>query len=186
MARGAPWRSRRSVRHCRQRDRDLTIVQRSGGQHGADDRDIAIGRIETQFVVEGLDVWPLKAAASVAAARLMEFGNVVTVQVLRPPLSQLQRTAKRVFDLAAATAGLVILSPLLIIVAIAIKLDSWGPVLFRQKRHGYNNETIEVFKFRSIVQSRDDGKFVQAVRNDSRVTRVGALLRRTNPTGSPS
>jgi Undecaprenyl-phosphate glucose phosphotransferase len=128
----------------------------------------------------GLHVVLVEAAAFLAAARLVEFGNVVTMQVLRPPLSQLQRIAKRVFDLAAATAGLVMLSPLLIAVAIAIKLDSRGPVLFRQRRHGYNNETIEVFKFRSMVQTRDEGKFVQAVRNDSRITRVGAVLRRTN------
>jgi lipopolysaccharide/colanic/teichoic acid biosynthesis glycosyltransferase len=64
-------------------------------------------------------------------------------------------------------------------VAIAIKLDSPGPVLFRQTRHGYNNETIKVFKFRSMTKA-DDGEFVQAARNDSRVTRVGAILRRTN------
>lgn len=72
------------------------------------------------------------------------------------------------------------LSPLLLTVAIAIKLDSRGPVLFRQRRHGYNNETIEVFKFRSMMQSDDCGNFVQAARNDSRVTRIGAYLRRTN------
>jgi lipopolysaccharide/colanic/teichoic acid biosynthesis glycosyltransferase len=64
-------------------------------------------------------------------------------------------------------------------VAIAVKLDSAGPVLFRQTRHGYNNETIGVFKFRSMTQA-DDGEFVQAVRNDSRITRIGAILRRTN------
>jgi Undecaprenyl-phosphate glucose phosphotransferase len=128
----------------------------------------------------GLHVVLVEAAAFLAAARIVEFGKIVTMQVLRPPLSQLQRFAKRLFDIVAATAGLVILSPLLIAVAVAIKLDSRGPVLFRQTRHGYNNETIKVFKFRSMVQSGDGGKFVQAVRNDSRVTRVGALLRRTN------
>jgi Undecaprenyl-phosphate glucose phosphotransferase len=128
----------------------------------------------------GLHVVLVEAAAFLAAARTVEFGKIVTMQVLRPPLSQLQRFAKRVFDVVAAAAGLVILSPLLVAVAIAIKVDSRGPVLFRQTRHGYNNETIKVFKFRSMVQSGDGGKFVQAVRNDSRVTRAGALLRRTN------
>lgn len=128
----------------------------------------------------GLHVVLVDAAAFLATARIREFGNIATMQVLRPPLSQLQRFAKRVFDIVAAAAGLVILSPLLLMVALAIKLDSRGPVLFRQTRHGYNNETIKVFKFRSMAQRDDGGKFVQAVRNDARITRVGALLRRTN------
>jgi Undecaprenyl-phosphate glucose phosphotransferase len=128
----------------------------------------------------GLHVVLVEAGAFLAAARIVEFGKIVTMQVLRPPLSQLQRFAKRLFDVVAAAAGLVILSPLLIAVAVAIKLDSRGPVLFRQTRHGYNNETIKVFKFRSMAQSGDGGEFVQTARNDSRVTRVGALLRRTN------
>jgi len=127
----------------------------------------------------GLHVVVVEAAAFLAAARIVEFGNIATMQVLRPPLSRLQQAAKRVFDVMVAAAGLVILSPLLTIVAIAIKLDSPGPVLFRQTRHGYNNETIKVFKFRSMTQV-DEDEFVQAVRNDSRVTRVGAILRRSN------
>jgi Undecaprenyl-phosphate glucose phosphotransferase len=130
-------------------------------------------------VPAGLHVVLVEAATFLAAARIVEFGDTVTMQVLRPPLSRLQQVAKRVFDVLVAVAGVVILSPLLTIVAIAVKLDSPGPVLFRQTRHGYNNETIKVFKFRSMAQA-DDGEFVQAVRNDSRVTRVGAVLRRTN------
>src|SRR6266852_2791439 len=130
-------------------------------------------------VPAGLHVVLVEAATFLAAARIVEFGNTVTMQVLRPPLSQLQQAAKRVFDVLLAAAGVVILSPLLTIVAIAIKLYSPGAVLFRQTRHGYNNETIKVFKFRSMMQA-DDGEFVQAVQNDSRITRVGAILRRTN------
>jgi Undecaprenyl-phosphate glucose phosphotransferase len=127
----------------------------------------------------GLHVVLVEAVTFLAPARIVEFGNTVTMQVLRPPLSQLQRVAKRVFDVLVAAAGVVILSPLLTIAAIAVKLDSPGPVLFRQTRHGYNNETIRVFKFRSMTQA-DDGEFVQAVQNDSRITRIGAILRRTN------
>lgn len=128
----------------------------------------------------GLHVVPVEAAAVLASARTVEFGNVVTMQVLRPPLSGVQRFAKRLFDLAAGLAGLVILLPLFAAVAIAIKLDSRGPVLFRQTRHGYNNEIIKIFKFRSMVHHDDGGAFVQAVKDDSRVTRVGAFLRRAN------
>jgi Undecaprenyl-phosphate glucose phosphotransferase len=131
-------------------------------------------------VPAGIHVVLVDAAACLATARIVEFGDTVTMQVRRPPLSRLQRAAKRVFDVFVAAVGLVILAPLLAIVAIAVKLDSPGPVLFRQTRHGYNNETIKVFKFRSMTRLEDGNDFVQAVRNDSRVTRVGAILRRTN------
>jgi exopolysaccharide biosynthesis polyprenyl glycosylphosphotransferase len=74
-----------------------------------------------------------------------------------------------------------VLSPLLLVTAILIKLDSRGPVLFRQTRHGFNNEPIRVLKFRSMSTSDDmPGEFRQAVRNDPRVTRVGRIIRRTN------
>jgi exopolysaccharide biosynthesis polyprenyl glycosylphosphotransferase len=95
-------------------------------------------------------------------------------------LSPGARVAKRTFDLVFATMGLVILAPWLTLIAMAIKMDSRGPILFRQTRHGYNNATIKVFKFRSMALVEDDDQFVPAVRNYSRVTRVGALLRRTN------
>jgi Undecaprenyl-phosphate glucose phosphotransferase len=131
-------------------------------------------------VPAGLHVVLVEAAAFLATARIVELGKTITMQVLRPPLSQLQKAAKRVFDVLVAAAGLVILAPLLSLVAIAIKLDSPGPVLFRQTRHGYNNETIKVFKFRSMTRLEDGDAFVPAMRNDSRVTRVGAILRRTN------
>jgi len=75
---------------------------------------------------------------------------------------------------------LIILSPLFLIVSIAIKLDSRGPVFFRQKRHGFNNEPIRVLKFRSMTSAEDGDQFTQAVKNDPRVTRVGRILRRTN------
>jgi Undecaprenyl-phosphate glucose phosphotransferase len=131
-------------------------------------------------VPAGLHVLPVEAADLLTAARIVEFGNIVTMQVLRPPLSEIQRIAKRVFDIVVSATALVMLSPLLMLVAVAIKLDSLGPVLFRQTRHGYNNETIRVFKFRSMTKLEDGDNFVQATRNDSRITWVGAILRRTN------
>ncbi len=109
-----------------------------------------------------------------------ELAGVSTMQILRPPLSKFDLVAKRAFDLAAATVALVFLSPLLLTVAIVIKLDSRGPVIFRQTRHGYNNEAIRIFKFRSMTTSEDDDNFRQAVKNDPRVTRVGRMLRSTN------
>lgn len=133
-------------------------------------------------VPAGLHIVPVEAASFLASARIVEFGNTVTIQVLRRPLSMLQRVAKRGFDIVVAALGLVVLSPVLLAVAASIKLNSRGPVFFRQKRHGYNNETIVVFKFRSMREKEDKGDdtFVQAVQDDERFTSVGRVLRRTN------
>ena len=118
-----------------------------------------------------------------ASARIADFGGTVTVQVLRPPLTAFDLAIKRGFDICAAALGLIVLSPLLFIVALAIKLDSSGPVLFRQNRHGYNNEIIPVVKFRTMTVVEDGETattFKQAKANDSRVTRLGHMLRRSN------
>ncbi len=75
---------------------------------------------------------------------------------------------------------MIALSPLLLIVAIAIKLDSKGPVLFRQQRTGFDGQKFPIYKFRSMSVMEDGPVVVQAARNDRRVTRVGALLRRSS------
>jgi Undecaprenyl-phosphate glucose phosphotransferase len=116
-----------------------------------------------------------------SSSQVAQFGGTTAIQVLHPPLSLYDAVVKRAFDMAAAFAGLLLLAPLFVMVALAIKLDSRGPIFFRQKRHGYNNETINVFKFRSMTTMEDGHKtFTQAVRNDPRVTRVGRILRTSN------
>jgi exopolysaccharide biosynthesis polyprenyl glycosylphosphotransferase len=87
---------------------------------------------------------------------------------------------KRSIDIVGAAIALIMFAPLLLMVALLIKLDSRGPVFFRQARHGYNNGVIRVFKFRTMTAMEDGEHFTQAVRNDPRVTRVGRMLRRTN------
>ena len=76
---------------------------------------------------------------------------------------------------------LLVLSPLFVAVAAAVKLDSRGPILFRQKRFGFNNELIEVFKFRSMYADQTDANAAKLVtRGDARVTRVGRFIRKTS------
>ena len=111
-----------------------------------------------------------------AVSRTAQFGNMVTMRIFQSPLTSF----KRAFDVAAAIFGLVLLSPLFVIVALAIQLDSRGPVLFRQTRHGYNNEPIRVLKFRSMTVMEDGADFTPVTRHDPRVTRLGRFLRRTN------
>ena len=128
----------------------------------------------------GVHVVPVDALNVFASAQIAEFGNLQTIQVYQLPLSRFDLFIKRAFDLSFATIGLVVLSPLFLVVSIAIRLDSRGPVFFSQTRHGFNNEEIRVLKFRSMTSMEDGGKFTQAVDNDPRVTRVGRIIRRTN------
>ena len=88
---------------------------------------------------------------------------------------------KRVFDVAVASAALLFLAPLLIAVAIAIKLTSRGPVLFHQYRYGYRNRSFKIYKFRSMRTDLGDARGVkQTVQGNSRVTAVGRILRKTS------
>jgi exopolysaccharide biosynthesis polyprenyl glycosylphosphotransferase len=102
------------------------------------------------------------------------------LEVYRRPLDPGQGIAKALFDRATAAFLLLAVAPILLVAAALIKLDSRGPVLFRQRRHGLGNVEIEVFKFRTMrVELADPGGAQQAVRGDRRVTRVGRILRRT-------
>jgi putative colanic acid biosynthesis UDP-glucose lipid carrier transferase len=88
--------------------------------------------------------------------------------------------AKRALDILGALGGLIFLAPMLLIVAIAIKLESRGPVIFRQRRTGFDGKPFIIYKFRSMRAADDGDKVVQARKGDPRVTRVGALIRRTS------
>jgi exopolysaccharide biosynthesis polyprenyl glycosylphosphotransferase len=88
---------------------------------------------------------------------------------------------KRIFDIATASAVLLFFAPLLIVVAIAIKATSSGPVLFHQYRYGYRNRFFKIYKFRTMRTDAGDAAGVkQTVEGDSRVTRVGKFLRKTS------
>ncbi len=108
-------------------------------------------------------------------------GDTPTMVVATGPLNLLDRATKRVFDLAVAGAAVLLLSPLLLLVAIAVKLDSRGPVLFKQIRIGRSNEMFKVLKFRSMRAEQTDGAgHRSAARDDDRVTRVGRFIRTTS------
>jgi Undecaprenyl-phosphate glucose phosphotransferase len=112
------------------------------------------------------------------AARPAEIGGIPGFGLSRRPLSIVDLAIKRIFDIVAATAGLVILSPLLLFASAAVVLDSRGPVFFVQIRHGYNNQSIRVLKFRTMYVS-EQGEFRQASKGDARITPMGRLFRIT-------
>ena len=108
-------------------------------------------------------------------------GSVPVLDVFDKPIADWDVVLKMLFDRLVGALALLFLSPLMALVAVAIKLDSKGPVIFRQKRYGFNNEMIEVYKFRSMFVDRLDptaGKLV--TKDDPRVTRVGRFIRKTS------
>lgn len=108
-------------------------------------------------------------------------GNVAMIDLLEKPIADWGSVAKWAFDKLVGGLALILLAPLMAAVAVAIKLDSRGPVLFRQKRYGFNNELVEVFKFRSMYVDRCDATASQLVtKEDPRVTRVGRFIRKTS------
>jgi Undecaprenyl-phosphate glucose phosphotransferase len=108
-------------------------------------------------------------------------GEVPTLDVFEAPITDWDLVLKWLFDKVIGALILLLVSPVMALVAIAVKLDSPGPVLFRQKRFGFNNERIDVFKFRSLFHDQADPLAAKVVtRNDSRVTRVGRFIRKTS------
>lgn len=112
---------------------------------------------------------------------LGHFRQLPLFEVVQRPISGWSSVIKKIEDLILASACIILLSPLLITIAIAIKLDSPGPVLFRQPRLGFNNRRFDIYKFRSMYhEAVPEERVQQATREDPRVTRVGRFIRRTS------
>lgn len=108
-------------------------------------------------------------------------GAVPVLDVFDKPIADWDMVVKMVFDRVVGALALIVLSPVMLLTALAVKLDSRGPVFFRQKRYGFNNEMIEVFKFRSLyVEHADATASRQVTKGDPRVTRVGRFIRKTS------
>ncbi len=103
------------------------------------------------------------------------------IDVISRPLREGELALKRAVDIAGALVGIAVLSPVLIATAIAVRLDSPGPILFRQARHGYNHRPVNVWKFRSMyIESCDPTARQIVTKGDPRVTRVGRFIRRSS------
>ncbi|WP_058598964.1 undecaprenyl-phosphate glucose phosphotransferase [Aureimonas ureilytica] len=139
-------------------------------------------------IMRELWVLPLdiRVAASSADLRFRSrshsfLGDIPLLNAFDRPLAEWSMITKRTLDLVVGTFALIALSPVMMATAIAIKLDSPGPVFFRQKRHGFNNQIINVWKFRSLRHEMADPLARKIVtHNDPRVTRVGRFIRRSS------
>ncbi|MGL4397363.1 MAG: exopolysaccharide biosynthesis polyprenyl glycosylphosphotransferase [Hyphomicrobium sp.] len=111
-------------------------------------------------------------------ARVARFGRATTLSLTREPFGPFEALSKRLLDVSAASVALLLLAPLFATIALLIKLDSPGPLFFRQRRRGYNLEEFAIWKFRTMT-TLDDGDVVQQAReNDVRVTAIGRILRK--------
>jgi exopolysaccharide biosynthesis polyprenyl glycosylphosphotransferase len=109
-----------------------------------------------------------------------KLGREFTIEIQRPPLSLAELALKRVLDVILAGGLLVVLAPLLAAVGILTKLESPGPLIFRQRRKGFNGREFTIFKFRTMKVLEDGSVIHQARRHDTRVTRIGRTLRATS------
>ncbi|HHH5886309.1 TPA: undecaprenyl-phosphate glucose phosphotransferase [Escherichia coli] len=113
-------------------------------------------------------------------SRIEEVNGVPVVPLYDTPLSGINRVLKRLEDIVLSSLILLLISPVLCCIALAVKLSSPGPVIFRQTRYGMDGKPIMVWKFRSMKVMENDKVVTQATQNDPRVTRVGSFLRRTS------
>lgn len=139
-------------------------------------------------MVRKLWVLPIDVRLSAHTAKLRfrpraynYIGAVPFLALLDRPLADWDHVAKTILDRVLGSLMLLALSPVMLAVALAVRLDSKGPVLFKQTRFGFNNEPISVFKFRSMYTDMSDATASKLVtKNDPRVTRVGAFIRKTS------
>jgi exopolysaccharide biosynthesis polyprenyl glycosylphosphotransferase len=123
----------------------------------------------------------LPGSGMLGAIGIGRFQNRDTYVVSKGPLNMANRARKRAFDLAVTVPAILFLSPLLLFVALAIRLESAGPVLFKQERIGRGNRLFKIAKFRSMrIETVDHAGSASAMRDDRRVTRVGHFIRRTS------
>jgi undecaprenyl-phosphate galactose phosphotransferase/putative colanic acid biosynthesis UDP-glucose lipid carrier transferase len=123
---------------------------------------------------------PDRNVAHFIGSRIVNIGPTWTAELQRAPLTATEQVCKRAIDLLIAVAALIMLTPMMILVAILIKLNSPGPVLFMQTRNGFNGRPFKIFKFRTMSVLEDGLVIRQATKSDPRTTRLGRVLRRSN------
>ena len=113
-------------------------------------------------------------------ARVDSIGDLPVVAVCETPFYGFNGLVKRISDVILASVILLLISPLMLAIALGVKLSSPGPVLFKQRRYGVDGRKIMIYKFRSMTVAEDGDVVRQATRNDARVTKFGAFLRKSS------
>ncbi len=156
---------------------DGEICIAAGGFDDQRLRDIILG---LQIVPRAVRIVPTAQTEQLLHYPVRTIGNLHSVELQKAPLNATQLLIKRSLDIVAASLLLLLFAPMFVLIALGIKLDSRGPVFFRQTRLGHRGVPFDIFKFRTmtVVENGDDVKQAQA--NDRRVTRLGRFLRKTS------
>lgn len=146
-------------------------------------REPTIHRIVTALKHEFVNIRfiPDVSSLTLLNQEVVDLLGVPAINLAASPLGDVRAWPKLVFDRMFALAALIVLAPLMLVIAMFVKLSSPGPVFFRQRRLGADGDTFEIYKFRTMkVHKEVQGKVTQATRHDPRITRVGRFLRRTS------
>ena len=127
-----------------------------------------------------IKIIPPSGRSDVTLLGVSEQGQYQIIDIQRTRISEWRRTFKLVEDYVIAATALVLLSWLMLLIAAAVRLESKGPALFRQRRTGLNNNEFFIYKFRTMTTEIQPSGFRQVERGDRRVTRIGRFLRRTS------
>lgn len=147
---------------------------------GFDDRKLRDVVLALQVVPRAVRIIPTPQVEQLLHYPIRNIGGLHSVELQKAPLSKAQTLAKRTLDLTFASLALLALSPLFLFIAVAMKVDSRGPILFKQTRLGHRSKPFAIYKFRSMTVSENGADVKQAEMNDRRVTRLGRWLRRTS------
>jgi Undecaprenyl-phosphate glucose phosphotransferase len=169
----------------------IDALVRDARVHGIDTVIVALPSTSEHLLVETLNklsllpvdvrLCPGEFAMRLGTLQASHIGGHTFLNVIDHPLRDRRSMLKAVEDRLLGALILMLISPLMLAIALLIRLDSPGPALFRQKRYGFNNQLIEVLKFRTMYQDMSDSNAERLTRrNDPRITRVGAFLRRTS------
>lgn len=152
-----------------------------------------IQHLVTKLINQPCNVWvvPDYFSLLIYGAHVNDLGGVPMISIKAPTLAGYRRVVKRAFDLAVGSLMMLLALPVMGIIALAIRIDSKGPVLFRQQRVGENRRLFMMYKFRSMVENADErldmmfqsdnnGNLIHKLPNDPRLTRVGRIIRRTS------
>ena len=113
-------------------------------------------------------------------AKTYDINGIPLISVWEVPFSDVQYFIKRLIDILVSSVALVLLSPIILCICLGIKLSSPGPILFKQFRYGVNGQRIKVYKFRSMTVQENGSEVKQATKNDARITKIGAFLRKSS------
>ncbi|MBR0797183.1 undecaprenyl-phosphate glucose phosphotransferase [Bradyrhizobium jicamae] len=133
-----------------------------------------------RIVPQPIRLLPDFPIADLVSRPFLPVSGTVAIEIQRPPLTVFERVQKRFLDIGLASLALLLLAPLILTAALLVKLDTPGPIIFRQSRRGFNGKPFEIWKFRSMTVTENGTTVMQAKKQDKRVTRVGRFLRKSS------